>query len=108
MLTLLPVDGLRPPGKDDALRPALTELFEVDVRAIDLRIDALIPHPPRDQLIVLSAEIQNGKQFFLHPSPPLYKLLQIFVIYGIFRSVKYRAGSGRPAESLQSGRQSRT
>jgi hypothetical protein len=53
------VDRLRAAGKDDGLGPARQHLLDRHGVRHDLAVDVALPHPPRDQLGVLRAEVDD-------------------------------------------------
>ena len=62
-------------GENDAHGRKGADLVQGCGVGLDLAVDVLLPHPPGDQLIVLSAKVQN-QDFFLHtvallPCPPV-------------------------------------
>ena len=52
-------------GENDAHGRKGANLVQGRGVGLDLAVDVLLPHPPGDQLIVLSAKVQN-QDFFLH------------------------------------------
>ena len=62
-------------GENDAHGRKGANLVQSRGIGLDLAVDVLLPYPPGDQLIVLSAKVQN-QDFFLHtvallPCPPV-------------------------------------
>ena len=62
-------------GEDDGGGAEGADVVHRHGVGLDLAVDVLLPHPPGDQLIVLSAKVQN-QDFFLHtvallPCPPV-------------------------------------
>ena len=56
---LLVVDTVGTAGEDDADRLARGELLEGGLVALDLAVDTALTHAPRDELVVLTAEVQD-------------------------------------------------
>ena len=58
-------------GENDAHGRKGADLVQGCGVGLDLAVDVLLPHPPGDQLIVLSAKVQNQDFFSLLPCPPV-------------------------------------
>ena len=56
------VDRLRAAGQDDRLRPARDDLGHRGGVRHDLGVDASLAHPPRDELRILGAEVENDDE----------------------------------------------
>src|SRR5579859_2610199 len=54
------VDAIRPAREDDALRAQPPQLVQRGARREQLAEDAALAHPPRDEVAVLRAEVQDG------------------------------------------------
>ena len=60
------VDTVRSSGQDDALRIHFPDLIQRGLVGTDLAIDLAFPHPPCDQLVVLTAEIDDDNFLLLN------------------------------------------
>ena len=65
------VDAVGPAGKDD--RPGIegADLPKGGLPGLHLAVDPAFPHPPGDELVILTAEIQDQDPFVFHRSFPL-------------------------------------
>ena len=67
------VDAVRTAGKDQADGPGRSDALNIDVAGPDLGIDAQFAHAAGDQLLVLTAKIQNDDDL-LHDVSSLHKI----------------------------------
>ncbi len=64
-------DARRPARQDDALGPQRANLLERHVARLEAAVDVVLPHPPRDELAVLGAEVQDKDRVVGHTGFPI-------------------------------------
>ena len=68
--SVLDVDAVRPAGKDDADRVLLLDFLDGNGIGLDLAVNAALAHPTCDEMVILSAKVDDQYQLMV-----LHKLL---------------------------------